>query len=396
MRTSAFFLTAILLIICSAPLKARIINVPGDSTTIQAGINGCVDGDTVLVADGTYTGEGNCDIDFMGLAIVVMSENGPDVTIIDCEGSVGEPHRGFYFHSEEDSSSVLQGFTITNGHVSYTGGGICCVNSSPTITGNTISGNTAVRSGGGIFLQSSSPTIFKNFIYENRAGRPLEDSRADGGGIYCDESSSPFIANNIISTNRADVDARGDWAIALGGGVYCEDNRAIITNNIIIGNSLSATSLWGYEYHYCYGGGIYSSGDSLTISNNTILENHFDSGWYLYGAGIYAVGGTLTNNIVRDNDYDDDWQIEGGATVMYSNVEGGYPGEGNIDADPLFVTFHGFDYLLHPDSPCIDTGDPSIEDGISDWHPKWPEKHIDGPRSDMGAYGGPWNINWVQ
>ena len=72
--------------------SAVTIHVPGDSATIQAGINGTMDSDTVLVADGTYTGDGNRDNDFGGRNIVVMSENGPEVTIIDCEG-----HRGFNF-----------------------------------------------------------------------------------------------------------------------------------------------------------------------------------------------------------------------------------------------------------------------------------------------------------
>jgi len=77
------------------------------------------------------------------------------------------------------------------------------------------------------------------------------------------------------------------------------------------------------------------------------------------------------------------------------DVEGGYAGEGNIDADPLFTSYGGFDYLLAPDSPCVDSGDPAIEDGISDWHPRWPAWFPNAPRSDMGAYGGPGNWKWL-
>lgn len=94
-------------------------------------------------------------------------------------------------------------------------------------------------------------------------------------------------------------------------------------------------------------------------------------------------------------------------TISYSDVEGGQSsvvvekgctlnwGDGMIDEDPLFMTFHGFDYLLDVGSPCIDSGDPSIEDGISDWRPRWPEWYPNGPRSDMGAYGGPGNKGWL-
>lgn len=56
---------------------------------------------------------------------------------------------------------------------------------------------------------------------------------------------------------------------------------------------------------------------------------------------------------------------------------------------------YGFEYLLKPGSPCIDTGDPSIEDALYDRHPRWPDWYPDGARSDMGAYGGPGNRGWL-
>ena len=90
------------------------IHVPGDSSTIQAGINGAEVSDTVLVADGVYTGAGNKNIDFLGKAIVVRSENGPDVTIIDCEGE--NEVRGFHFCNREGSDTKLEGFTVQHGY----------------------------------------------------------------------------------------------------------------------------------------------------------------------------------------------------------------------------------------------------------------------------------------
>jgi hypothetical protein len=68
----------------------------------------------------------------------------------------------------------------------------------------------------------------------------------------------------------------------------------------------------------------------------------------------------------------------------------------HIDADPIFRSYRRFDFLLAPGSPCIDTGDPSIEDGISDSHPRWPRWYPNGTRSDMGAYGGPGNAGWIR
>jgi hypothetical protein len=80
-------LTLILLYSCCVSImSATTIHVPADYERMQAAIYSAEDGDTVLVADGTYTGNGNRDIDFLGRSIVVMSENGPDATVIDCRG----------------------------------------------------------------------------------------------------------------------------------------------------------------------------------------------------------------------------------------------------------------------------------------------------------------------
>ena len=85
------------------------INIPEDFSNIQRGIEASTHGDTVLVSDGTYTGDGNRDIDFLGKSIIVVSENGPENTIIDCQGDLQNLHRGFYLHSGEDSNTVISG-----------------------------------------------------------------------------------------------------------------------------------------------------------------------------------------------------------------------------------------------------------------------------------------------
>ncbi len=75
MYTCRFLLPLFIVFLFVSILHVTIIHVPADSSTIQSGINGAVDGDTVMVVDGTYTGKGNRDIDFTGNAIVLMSEN---------------------------------------------------------------------------------------------------------------------------------------------------------------------------------------------------------------------------------------------------------------------------------------------------------------------------------
>jgi len=223
MTYSAFFLTALFLTLFTRALPAVTIHVPGDYPTIQAGINASVDGDTVLVADGTYTGEGNRDIDFTGKTIVVMSENGPGSCVIDCQNS----GRGFYFHSGESSTSIVHGFTITNGDAWPDGGGIICSSSSPTISNNIITGNRVAMWG--------------EVWYSAR-----------GGGIYYDESSSPTIINNVISGNSVLVD---NWykywglsSYSYGGGIYCGGPGGILSNNIISENRASADSWAGSAF----------------------------------------------------------------------------------------------------------------------------------------------------
>jgi hypothetical protein len=85
----------------------------GDAPTIQAGIDSATTGDEIVLADGTFLGLGNRDIDFKGKSVDVRSENGnPDVCIIDCEGA----GQGFLLLSGENP--LIEGLTIMNGNAS--------------------------------------------------------------------------------------------------------------------------------------------------------------------------------------------------------------------------------------------------------------------------------------
>jgi hypothetical protein len=156
-----------------------------------------------------------------------------------------------------------------------------------------------------------------------------------------------------------------------------------IRNNIIVDNSAGNA-----------GGGISiqcSFPDGHNITNNTITGNSADLGGSI--ALFLSAYPVITNTILWDNSAPEIYISEGGGnpTVTYSDITGSWPGVGNIDEDPLFISYHGFDYLLRRFSPCIDTGDPAIEDGF-----EWPEWYQNGPCSDMGAYGGPGNVRWLQ
>jgi len=432
--------------------EAKIIRIPADYPTIQAGIDAARTDDIVLVADGTYTGDGNKNLDFKGKAITVRSKNGPESTIIDCEGSGS----GFYFHSHENIGAVVKGFTIKNGDSS---GIYCDNNSSPLIEGNIITNNSASQYGGGIScFNNSFPTIQDNEITYNSASQY-------GGGISCSNNSSPTIQNNEIAYNLANSYGGGigcyyyssptiqnnkityNSASPYGGGIGCHFSSPTIRNNEITYNSANSygggigcysssfPTIQNNEITYnsanSYGGGIGCDDSSPTIqknnitgnaafngggvacassspniTNNAITRNEANNGGGIYissgtpsiinitfsrnlaqyGGGIYCNPGSsasvLNTILYFDSAYVSGNEIYldpgGSMTVTYSDIAGGWEGEGNIDENPLFEGF--IDYHLRPGSPCIDAGTP---DGA-------PPDDIEGnPRDekpDMGAY----------
>ncbi len=146
------------ILVSASPAGADTITVgPGggyDYSTIQEGINAASNGDTVIVADGTYTGANNKNLSFGDKSLTVCSENGPENCIIDCEGG----GRGFLFNNDDGADWVVSGFTIRNGNPG-SGGGISCANSIPTITDCIISSCNANGWGGGIYCYFADPNI---------------------------------------------------------------------------------------------------------------------------------------------------------------------------------------------------------------------------------------------
>ncbi|MHC4365720.1 MAG: right-handed parallel beta-helix repeat-containing protein, partial [Planctomycetota bacterium] len=226
MRSLVFLWMCVFLAI---PCEGRIITVdddgPADFNNIQAAIDDANDGDEVVLEPGTYTGDGNRDIDFLGKAITVRSTDPNDsnvvgTTVIDCNGTETEWHRGFNFTNGEDLNSVLAGVTIVRGYASgdwpdSMGGGIYCFESSPKIGNCRITGNIARYSGGGIYCYRGSPIIRNCVVSDNTA-----ENWGDGGGINCYDSE-PVITNCVISGNSA-----GGW----GGGIYNVQSKLVISN----------------------------------------------------------------------------------------------------------------------------------------------------------------------
>ena len=174
-------------------LQAEVISVPSEYGTIQAGLTAASDGDTVLVSAGTYTGQGNLNLDFQGKAIVLTSAGGAENTIIDCR----ESERAVIFDSGEGEDSIFEGFTIRNGFtvIDEAGGGILIYGASPVIRDNIIEDCYGYL-GGGIGCVSGGGIIEANEIRNNLAER--------GGGIACLSGSQALIRNNTIIDNFAE------------------------------------------------------------------------------------------------------------------------------------------------------------------------------------------------
>ena len=428
--------TFVLALICLLPVVTsggRIITVdnngPSDFNNIQDAINSSEDGDTVIVEPGTY----NENILFNKKAVTLTGKNPDDPNVVGSTIIAPETGYSVIFDSNEVSSSVLTGFTIT-------GRGVYCYSgTSPTITKNIIrdcqtwgiygqvntfgtdrvapiiSENTIVRNRGGIF--SCDGPIIDNIISENIYDVP--SSIGSGGLTYCDG----LISGNNISHNFS----------GYRGGA-CYECNGDIANNIIIGNS---SVISGGAVSYCHGN-IYNNiiaGNKCDISggglfgcenvfNNTIVGNFAGD-----RAGAIGQCENIKNNIIAYNWANNTGGISGPCSnsynLVFANLGGNYGNDAVISpteiiAAPDFAVNGSWDdngtssdesddfwvegdYHLkseagrwEPDeqiwvkdvltSLCIDAGDPNTA-LIAEF---WPH----GNRVNIGAYGNTAQASW--
>ncbi|MHC4944926.1 MAG: right-handed parallel beta-helix repeat-containing protein [Planctomycetota bacterium] len=365
-------LLAVILYIPALAISATIY-VPDHYPTIQQAIDAAVNGDTVIVKPGTFVE----NIDFIGKAITVMSEEGPANTVIDANGY----GRVVAFQNYEGPDSILEGFTLRNGYM-MSGSGIYCYNASPTIMHNNVTENVPGQGGGSIACRNGSPVIKFNSIHDN--GIWYQEY---GDGIICDEAS-PIITDNDIRSNLGfgiacfdstphiennDLFGNGGYQM-LSGGIMCGGSSPTIMNNRIEFNG----STYAGAGIFCFygsspsivnnlvcnntgeaGGGIFCEDDcDPIITNNTIVGNTAE---YSLGGGIFCQNNChpiVTNTIIWQN-YPG--QVHGDPLITYSDVQGGWQGVGNIDSDPLLVHLIG-DMHLTFNSPCRASGDNTAPD----------------------------------
>jgi parallel beta-helix repeat protein len=398
----------------SSAAAQTTIRVPADQPTIQAAISAAAPGDTVLVAPGTYIER----INFLAKAVVVTSEDGPEATIID--GNAGGVV--VTFNSGEGPGAVLHGFTITNGGGVF-GGGVAVSNSSPTIGGNIITRNTGCD-GIGINVSFGSPRIVDNQITNNvrsgcsggvggagikvaGASAPIIEANVisdnsltggDGGGISLFAAGSPVIRNNVIARNSVS----GLFPAARGGGIrIVNQSDALIVQNVIVQNSAGE------------GGGIYwlvpSGARGPLVINNTIADNVATVAGR--GSAVFADGfdakAVLVNNVLvgaagQTALYCGNFNDPNPPVVQHNDIftptgpaYGGICADqtgtnGNLSADPAFVSPGNGDYRLQFGAPVIDRGN-SAAAGVPTTDLDGRSRILDGDGDgvavvDMGAY----------
>jgi len=278
--------------------------VPDDFPTIQGAIGSAsvVNNDTVIVRSNTYYE----NINFLGKEITLRSQNGAQSTIIDGTQSSSV----VTFNSNVSAHPTLDGFTIRNGIASSGGGIYCCNHVYPHINNCVIKDNSCVNNGGGIYCATeTAPTLINCIISENTANY--------GGGIYCTSYVSADLTNCIISGNKG---------AASGGALYCSYYSFTTFLSCTISDNSTNKN----------GGGICAKTFStVSIINSILWENKA-------GAGTDEI---YTSQSIVD--------------VSYSDVQGGWPGTGNINSLPIFVDSANNDFHLTYQSPCRNIGDSS-------------------------------------
>ncbi len=273
---------------------------------------------------------------------------------------------GSGIHLSDATATLSRIAFIDNGQTSSrSGGGLYARNSRVHLSDCLFRDNQAL-SGGGVFLTGCILRFKESHIVSNRSGT--------GGGLYLEDCQA-FLENSEISENRSSF---GD-----GGGCFIDSSKVAFASCRFHRNSLFKTIPGGgipNPFDVVYGGAIRCvNADNIRIVN-TIFDRNFGSGGAIVSGTVLSAESSGPIDFVNCSIVvSEDWSsfgLTGNASsfvntiivgrnqnrvlatlpVSYSLIMGGHPGEGNIDADPMFVDLENGDLHLQRGSPCIDSG----------------------------------------
>jgi hypothetical protein len=194
---------------------------------------------------------------------------------------------------------------------------------------------------------------------------------SQGGGIYCTQNESVF-SNNIIHSNSASG-GTAPSEMKVGGGmmIFAYTHRE---------NAISIRNCFFYDNQADdYGGAIYMIQHSeASIESCTLTQNEAS-----VGGGVYCGKSaelTVQNSIFWDNNWIEIYYGFLEPTVTYTNIEGGWPGVGNLNEDPLFADPLINDFHLQYTSPCRNAGNnaaPGLEETDFEGDPRIAENTVD-------------------
>jgi hypothetical protein len=251
----------------------------GDYSTIQEGLDAAAAGDTVLVRPGIYTGIPNRELDFGGRGITLVSADGPDSTVIDCE-SLG---RGFRFVTGEGPDAVVHGFTVVHGR-GGSGGAALCDSTSPSFSRCVFRSCVGNPSGGAVSCTWSSSTF--------DSCRFVGNGSAFGGGLR-GESSSLHLRGCTFSAN---------FGQSTGGAIDLRSSDAVIEDSTFEGNE---SDDWGGAVHW------YDSSGSIRGSTFTDNRCSLDGG---------ALACRLSTMSVVDCEFTDNEVYDDGAAIAFRDA----------------------------------------------------------------------------
>jgi hypothetical protein len=307
----------------------------GDAPTIQAAIDSASTSDTVLLAAGTYTGNGNRDLNFNGKNIVLISESGPEVTIIDCQGDTLDEHYGVLLENGEDTTAVIEGITITNGYLTvWKSGAIWMKDASATVRNCIITGNY----GNGIahdFALNSTFRLYNSTITYNSADGVWSEAWTTlvSG---CEISFNGYFGMNWASWNKLELsDCLFEGNSEAGLMIWTDGPDFHVSNCTFVGNGTGLQYDWNFP----------KSGDEAakSLRATSLIENCLFA--FNTNYGLYSSMFPYDVNVYCNDAF-------GNGTAGYIMNDPPTDSSNNYEFDPLFCDTSAGNYYIFDNSPC--------------------------------------------